>query len=200
MMLQILPALLAFAFVTSVTPGPNNMMLMASGANFGFRRTVPHMLGIAIGFTAMVFLVGVGLAGLFLAEPRLGKALGIVSLLYMLWLAWKITHAAPPQAQSSKARPLSFLQAAAFQWVNPKAWAMALSACALYAPDQTVWAVGFVALVFGAVNLPSVSVWAAAGQGLRGFLTDRRRLVLFNWAMAGLLVLSMLPALRQLAP
>lgn len=200
MMLQILPALLAFAFVTSVTPGPNNMMLMASGANFGFRRTVPHMLGIAIGFTAMVFLVGVGLAGLFLAEPRLGKALGIVSLLYMLWLAWKIAHAAPPEAQSSKARPLSFLQAAAFQWVNPKAWAMALSACALYAPDQTVWAVGFVALVFGAVNLPSVSVWAAAGQGLRGFLTDRRRLVLFNWAMAGLLVLSMLPALRQLAP
>ena len=131
MMIQILPALLAFAFVTSVTPGPNNMMLMASGANFGFRRTVPHMFGIAIGFTAMVFLVGMGLTGLFLAEPRLGKALAVVSVVYMLWLAWKIAHAAPPEERPSEARPLTFLQAAAFQWVNPKAWAMALSACAL---------------------------------------------------------------------
>ena len=197
MMIQILPALLAFAFVTSVTPGPNNMMLMASGANFGFRRTVPHMFGIAIGFTAMVFLVGMGLTGLFLAEPRLGKALAVVSVLYMLWLAWKIAHAAPPEERPSEARPLTFLQAAAFQWVNPKAWAMALSACALYAPDQTARAVGFVALVFGAVNLPSVSVWAAMGQGMRRILTDRRRLVLFNWAMAALLVLSMLPALGE---
>ena len=198
MMLQILPALLTFAFVTSVTPGPNNMMLMSSGANFGFRRTVPHMLGIAIGFTAMVFLVGVGLTGVLLAEPRLAKALALVSVLYMLWLAWKIAHAAPPEASETKARPLTFLQAAAFQWVNPKAWAMALSACALYAPDQTARAVGFVAVVFGAVNLPSVSVWAAMGQGLRRVLTDRRRLVAFNWTMAGLLVLSMLPALPEL--
>lgn len=197
MMHQILPALLAFAFVTSVTPGPNNMMLMASGANFGFRRTVPHMLGIAIGFTIMVFLVGMGLTGLFLAEPRLGKALAVVSVIYMLWLAWKIAHAAPPEERPSEARPLTFLQAAAFQWVNPKAWAMALSACALYAPDQTVRAVATVAVIFGAVNLPSVSVWAAMGQGLRRVLTDRRRLVLFNWAMAALLVLSMLPALGE---
>ncbi len=195
MTLETLPALFVFAFVTSLTPGPNNLMLMASGANFGFRRTVPHMLGVALGFALMAFVVGVGLAGLFASHPGAITVLEVVSLVYMLWLAWKIAHAAAPAEREAGGRPITFLQAAAFQWVNPKAWAMALTAVTVYAPDRSVLAVAMVAAVFGAINLPSVGVWALLGQQVRRFLTTGRRLVVFNWTMAGLLVASLVPVL-----
>ncbi|NUB44022.1 LysE family translocator [Fertoebacter nigrum] len=190
-------ALVAFAFVTSVTPGPNNLMLMASGANFGWSRTVPHMLGIGIGFVAMAFLVGLGLAGVVLALPAAEWALKLASVAYMLWLAWKIANAAPPKEGQAKGRPMTFLQAAAFQWVNPKAWAMALTATAVYAPDRSLASLALVAGVFGAVNLPSVSVWTLIGQQLRRVLTNPARLRAFNWTMAALLVASLYPVLRM---
>ena len=195
MMLETLPALALFAFVTSVTPGPNNLMLMASGANFGFRRTVPHMLGVGLGFVLMTFLVGVGLAGLFQTYPLAVTALEVVSVVYMLWLAWKIAHAAAPKERQAGGTPMTFLQAAAFQWVNPKAWAMALTAVTVHAPDRSLWAVALVAVIFGAINLPSVSLWTLIGQQLRSVLTNTRRLTIFNWTMAGLLVLSLAPVL-----
>lgn len=197
MTLNALFALLAFAFVTSVTPGPNNMMLLASGVNHGFRRTVPHMLGIALGHALMVFLVGLGLAELFQALPWLQLALKLVSVAYMLWLAWKIGTSVAPQGSEMRAKPFSFLQAAAFQWVNPKAWAMALGAVTLYAPDREVTTLAVLALAFCAVNLPSVSLWCAAGQGLRRWLDHPGRLRAFNWVMAGLLVLSLVPILTH---
>jgi threonine/homoserine/homoserine lactone efflux protein len=197
MMLETLPALALFAFVTSVTPGPNNLMLMASGANFGFRRTVPHMLGVSLGFVLMAFLVGVGLAGLFQTYPVAQTALKVISVVYMLWLAWKIAHAAAPKDRQVGVSPMTFLQAAAFQWVNPKAWAMATYAVTLYAPDRSLWAVALVAVIFGAINLPSVSLWTLIGQQLRRVLTNTRRLTIFNWTMAGLLVLSLAPVLWQ---
>lgn len=195
MMLDTLPALALFALVTSVTPGPNNLMLMASGANFGFRRTVPHMLGVSLGFAMMTFVVGVGLAGLFQTYPLTRTAMEVVSVFYMLWLAWKIAHAAAPQDRQAGGTPMTFLQAAAFQWVNPKAWAMATNAVTLYTPDRSLWAVALVALIFGAINLPSVSLWTLTGQQLRRVLTNPRRLTIFNWTMAGLLVLSLVPVL-----
>jgi threonine/homoserine/homoserine lactone efflux protein len=195
MMLETLPALALFAFVTSVTPGPNNLMLMASGANFGFRRTVLHMLGVSLGFVLMAFLVGVGLAGLFQTYPVAVTALEVVSVVYMLWLAWKIAHAAAPKDRQVGGTPMTFLQAAAFQWVNPKAWAMATYAVTLYAPDRILWAVALVAVIFGAINLPSVSLWTLIGQQLRRVLTNTRRLTIFNWTMAGLLILSLAPVL-----
>jgi threonine/homoserine/homoserine lactone efflux protein len=195
MMLETLPALALFAFVTSVTPGPNNLMLMASGANFGFRRTVPHMLGVSLGFVLMAFLVGVGLAGLFQTYPVAVTALEVVSVVYMLWLAWKIAHAAAPKDRQVGGTPMTFLQAAAFQWVNPKAWAMALTAVTVHAPDRSLWAVALVAVIFGAINLPSVSLWTLIGQQLRRVLTNTRRLTIFNWTMAGLLILSLAPVL-----
>lgn len=195
MMLETLPALALFAFVTSVTPGPNNLMLMASGANFGFRRTVPHMLGVSLGFVLMAFLVGVGLAGLFQTYPVAQTALEVVSVVYMLWLAWKIAHAAAPKDREVGVSPMTFLQAAAFQWVNPKAWAMALTAVTVHAPDRSLWAVALVAVIFGAINLPSVSLWTLIGQQLRRVLTNTRRLTIFNWTMAGLLILSLAPVL-----
>lgn len=192
--LALLPALAAFAFVTSVTPGPNNMMLMASGANFGFRRTVPHMLGVALGFVAMAVLVGIGLMGLMNALPYSYTVLKVVSLVYLLWLAWRIATAAAPEGRIV-GTPMSFLQAAAFQWVNPKAWAMALSAITAYAPGGGIVAVAAVALIFGAVNLPSVSLWVVLGQQMRRALSTPLRLRAFNWTMAGLLVVSTLPVL-----
>ena len=191
---ELVLALVGFAFVTSITPGPNNLMMLASGANYGVRRTVPHMLGIAVGFTVMVALVGVGLMGLFDAFPALHGVLRVASVVYMLWLAWKIATAAPLNGEgTATGRPLTFLQAAAFQWVNPKAWAMALGAIAAYAPTRSLDAVVAVALIFGAVNLPSVGAWAVLGQSLRALLAEPRRLRLFNGAMAALLVLSVLP-------
>jgi threonine/homoserine/homoserine lactone efflux protein len=190
---ELLIALVGFAFVTSVTPGPNNMMLLASGVNFGVRRTVPHMLGISIGHAVMVFLVGLGLAEVFKAWPPALTILKAVSVAYMLWLAWKIAHAGAPGEGRSASRPMTFLEAAAFQWVNPKAWAMALGAVAAYVPDPSVWAYAVVALVFACVNLPSVSVWAGAGQAVRRWLDGPGRLRAFNLGMAVLLVLSLWP-------
>lgn len=188
-------ALLSFAFVTSITPGPNNLMLMASGANFGFRRSLPHMFGISLGHGLMVFLVGLGLAGIFEVFPIAKLGLKAASVVYMLWLAWKIAHAAAPDAGKVGGRPLSFVQAAAFQWVNPKAWAMALGAISAYA-NGGVGSVMIVCAVFACVNLPSISVWVLAGEQLRHLLTNPRRLALFNWTMAGLLVASLWPVLQ----
>ncbi len=190
-------ALLGFCFVTSVTPGPNNMMLLASGVNYGFRRTIPHMLGISMGHALMVGLVGLGLAGVFHSYPPAKTALKVLSVGYMLWLAWKIAHSSAPGAGKAATRPFSFVQAAAFQWVNPKAWAMALGAISAYAPEGGLGIVGLVALVFMAVNLPSVSLWAWAGEALRRWLSEPRRLRLFNWGMAALLVATLIPVLRM---
>lgn len=196
-MQETLLALVGFAFVTSVTPGPNNLMLLASGANFGFRRTVPHMLGISLGHALMVLLVGLGVGGIFAALPALGAALKVAAVIYMLWLAWKIARSAPPEEGDAAGRPFSFWQAAAFQWVNPKAWAMALTATTVYAPGHGLLPMALVALVFASVNLPSVSVWTVLGREVARFLDGEGRLRAFNWTMAGLLVLSLWPVLRM---
>lgn len=197
MTLEILTALSLYAFVTSVTPGPNNVMLMASGANFGFARTVPHMLGVGIGFGVMVFLVGVGLMGVFRAIPHSDLALKVLSVVYMLYLAWKIASASGIDDGPKSSRPMTFLQAAAFQWVNPKAWSMALAAISLYAASQSIGSVAIVAAVFLAVNIPSVSLWALAGTQVRRLLSNPAHLRLFNIAMAALLVLSLYPILQH---
>ncbi|MEP1768014.1 MAG: LysE family translocator [Sulfitobacter sp.] len=192
---ETLTALALFAFVSSATPGPNNLMLMASGANFGYRRTIPHMAGISIGFMVMMFAVGSGLIQLFDRFPVIYDILKIASVLYMIWLAWKIAHAAPVRKRDDAGAPMTFLQAAAFQWVNPKAWAMALTAITVYVGDATLIWLATGALVFGLVNLPSVSMWTIAGQQLQRFLTNPRRLSIYNWTMAGLLILSLYPVL-----
>ncbi len=190
-----LDALMLFAFVTSITPGPNNLMLMASGANFGVRLTVPHMLGVAIGFVFMAVIVGVGLAQVFSAFPTLFTLLKIVSVGYLLYLAYRIATSAAPGTAAASGRPMTFFAAAAFQWVNPKAWAMALTAVSVYAPDQTAKSVAAVAIVFGLVNLPSVGVWAALGQQMRRVLTSPVRMRVFNVTMAVLLMASLAPVL-----
>ncbi|SFQ66000.1 Threonine/homoserine/homoserine lactone efflux protein [Roseivivax halotolerans] len=195
MNLAFLTALLGFAFVATATPGPNNLMLMASGANFGFRRTLTHMLGIAGGVTVMALLVGVGLMALFDAVPALNLVLKVASVGYLLWLAFKIATAAPVEERDADSRPMTFLQAAMFQWVNPKAWAMCLSAITLYAPDRSLLSVAIVAGAFALVCFPAISVWAWLGTVVRKWLSNATRLRVFNITMAALLVASLYPVL-----
>jgi len=183
--------LITFAFVSSITPGPNNLMLLASGANFGVRRTIPHMLGISLGHGGMLFVLGMGLGNVFELYPMLKTVLKVLAVLYMLYLAWKIATASAPKAVSGDAKPLTFLQAAAFQWVNPKAVAMALTAVTVYAPEQSFAVIAATAVTFALVNLPSVSAWAMLGQQMQKFLTNARRLRVFNVSMAALLVGSL---------
>lgn len=191
-------ALLIFAFVSSVTPGPNNVMLLASGVNFGFRRTVPHMLGIAGGFGALLLATGFGVGALLAAFPQLHLALKLAGGAYLLYLAWKIAMTRSLKSGDGQtARPMTFWAAAMFQWVNPKAWVMGVTAMSLYAdPDTPVLSTLLITIAFVLVNFPSVSVWAGFGQSLRGFLSDPDRLRWFNLAMGLLLAASLWPMLR----
>lgn len=201
MNIEILSALAAFAFVSSITPGPNNLMLMAAGANFGFRRSIPHLLGVFIGFVVMVLLVGIGLVGVFDTFPVSYQVLKVFSIAYLLFLAWKIASAQAPSTAAAAGEvsgsPLTFLQAALFQWVNPKAWAMSLTAISVYAPSRSFEAVAFVALVFGAVNLPSISSWTLLGQQMQRVLNSSVRLRSFNILMALLLVATLYPVVIE---
>jgi threonine/homoserine/homoserine lactone efflux protein len=201
MSFDLILALIGFAFVTSITPGPNNLMLLTSGVNFGFRRTLPHMLGIGLGFTFMVVLVGLGLGQIFARFPVLYSVLKIIGAVYMLYLAWAIAHSGPIEGGKEIGRPMRFLGAAAFQWVNPKAWIMALSAISTYSqPEHYIASVMLIAGIFGAVNLPSVSVWALFGVGMRKLLSDPRQVRWFNRLMAFLLIASLWPIIADLLP
>jgi threonine/homoserine/homoserine lactone efflux protein len=195
---ETLAALLVYAFVTSITPGPNNLMLLTSGVNFGFRRSIPHMFGIGIGFVVLLLAVGFGLGAVLTAFPSMHTALKIAGGVYLLYLSWKIAMARSMDSKGEQnARPLTFLDAAAFQWVNPKAWVMAITAMAVYTvPAQPFLSVLLVAGAFGIVNLPSVSVWAGFGTALRGFLSDSTRLKWFNIVMGLLLAATLWPMLR----
>ncbi|TIX42414.1 MAG: LysE family translocator, partial [Mesorhizobium sp.] len=166
-------ALLVYAFATSITPGPNNFMLLASGVNFGFAKTIPHMLGISIGFLVLLLAVGFGLGAVLTAFPALHTGLKVAGGVYLLYLAWKIAMSRSLSGQGeANARPMRFIDAAAFQWVNPKAWVMAITAMAVYAiPEHPFLSVALISIAFTVVNLPSVSVWAGFGMALRGFLS-----------------------------
>lgn len=194
-----LAALALFGFVMSITPGPNNLMVLASGANFGFRRTVPHILGITLGFAFMAALVGFGLGQALLRAPLAQEILRWGGLAYMLYLAARLLGVgggagglAP--AGGAGGRPMRFLEAAAFQWVNPKAWVIALGAVAAYVgPSEPVAGALIVGSVFAIVCLPCVAAWTGFGAGLRAFLSAPGRMRLFNAVMAGLLLLSLAP-------
>lgn len=187
-----LGALALFAFVSTFTPGPNNIMLMTSGANVGFKRTIPHMLGITLGFGAMLILVGVGLMSLFHAYPMTHDILKGLSLAYLLYLTYKIATSSKTEVKDDY-RPMSFLGAVAFQWVNPKGWSMALTAITVYSSGGSWLELAFIAGIFCLANLPSVTFWTAAGIQLQRWLTTPKRVKGFNYGMAVLLLLSTIP-------
>jgi len=199
MSFEIVTALIAFAFVTTITPGPNNLMLMVSGINFGFRRTVPHMLGIAVGMGVMILSIGIGLKEVFDLFPISYTVLKIISMIFLGYLSWKIAMASSMQIGdlNKESKPLNFIQAALFQWVNPKAWIMSVTAVSAYAPDKTVIGMIVVALVFVLISLPSISVWAYLGTQLQKILTNNVKLKIFNISAAILLILSLYPVLTN---
>ncbi len=190
-------ALFLFAFTTSITPGPNNMMLFASGVNFGFARTIPHMFGIGAGFLTLLIAVGLGLGAILHSVPLLYAALKFAGGAYLIWIAWKIGTSRSLSDGRTGAMPMTFLQAAAFQWINPKAWVMAVTAMATYTSEQSyLFSVMVVGIIFAVVNVPSVSTWAGFGSALRQWLSHPVRLKWFNITMAVLLVLSLWPMLK----
>jgi threonine/homoserine/homoserine lactone efflux protein len=194
---ELLLAFIVFAFVTSVTPGPNNMMLLASGINFGLRRSLPHLLGISLGMLVMVSAIGFGLGELLKLYPPLYNVLRYGGAAYLLYLSWKIATAAAPQANGQPGgKPMSFIQAVAFQWINPKAWIMAIAAISTYVPAQPVAAqILLIAGLFALINYPTCSLWILAGSLLRRALENPLWLRRFNYLMASLLVLSLYPML-----
>jgi threonine/homoserine/homoserine lactone efflux protein len=194
---KILFALAVFCAISSITPGPNNLMLMNSGARFGLRRTLPHLIGVTGGFSVMVLLIAAGLGGVFQGSPLLQRILRLVSIAYLLYLAAKIAGAKPfSEGTGGGERPMTFLQAVAFQWVNPKAWSMAVTAAVVYAPTpDPLLAPPLTAGLFGAINLPCVSLWVVLGTQLSRFLTSPLRYRLFNWIAAALLVATLYPIL-----
>ncbi|MEP0519784.1 MAG: LysE family translocator [Hyphomicrobiales bacterium] len=194
---EIFITLVVFAFVTSITPGPNNFMLLASGVNFGFKRTVPHMFGIGGGFLVLLIAVGLGLGELLARFPPLFLALKFAGGIYLLYLAYKIAMSRSMGQEASSGTPMSFIAAAAFQWVNPKAWVMAVTAMATYTDKSSfIASVVLVAGVFVLVNVPSVSAWAGFGSFMRDWLSHPVRLKWFNILMGVLLAISLWPMLR----
>lgn len=192
---ELLGPLVLFAAVMSLTPGPNVVMVTASAANFGFRRVIPHMLGITLGFGFMVMAVGLGLAGLVHAEPRLHTVLKYAGAAYLLYLASRIARADGDSSASARSKPIGFVQAALFQWVNPKGWVFAVGALAAFTTvgGNLLLETSVIAAVNAAACLASVAIWAGFGTIIGRYLGDRRVRKAFNWSMAGLLALSLLP-------
>ena len=197
MPLDVFLALIGFSFVSSVTPGPNNIMLLASGVNFGFRRTIPHMFGIAFGFGILLLATGFGLQQVFEEFPQLQLIIKVLGGAYLVYLAWKIANSGPVEAAEGAGKPMTFMAAALFQWVNPKAWVMAITAMTVYTgqPDF-ISSVFIVCAAFVVVNFPSVSIWCGFGVALREFLSDSKKLKIFNISMALMLIASLWPMLR----
>lgn len=193
--------LAVFCLVATITPGPNNMMLLSSGATYGFRRTSPHIIGISVGGAIMSTLLGFSIANVASRLPGFYPTLHIVSSLYLLWLAWRIARSTGLREVKAGGRPLRVVDAAIFQWVNPKAWAIALGALAGFArPAHLVGDIAVIVLVRTFVGLPSLSLWAGFGLVLKRYLKSPVALRAFNIGMASLLVLSLLPELLEMLP
>ena len=193
--LSLVLALATFCSVTLFTPGPNNLMLMASGLNFGFRRALPHLFGVALGFAVMVLGVGLGLGAVFDAFPAAYAVLKYCGAAYLLYLAWRIATAGPVERDgAAKGRPLTFVEAAAFQWVNPKAWVMAVGATTTYAAVAAFpLNVLLIAGLFGSLGVASSGTWIGFGSALQRVLRNARAVRVFNAVMAALLIASLYP-------
>jgi threonine/homoserine/homoserine lactone efflux protein len=194
---ELVAAMAMFAFVTSVTPGPNNMMLLASGVNFGVKRTLPHWLGVSLGHFVMLLLVGAGLESLLKAYPFVYQVMKVVGFAYLLYLAWGVARSGAPQRNGEEAaQPITFLGAAAFQWVNPKAWIMSIGYFSNYMPtDASLTFVVLTCFMFSAINFPSVGLWVWLGAKLERYLQSNSVRRVFNGTMAVLLIASMVPVL-----
>jgi threonine/homoserine/homoserine lactone efflux protein len=193
-------AIIIFAITTCVTPGPNNAMIMASGLNYGIRRSLPHFSGICLGFSAMVMAVGLGIASLFEQFPLLHMLLKVAGIIYLTYLAARIATAPVAEINEAKGKPFSFLQAAAFQWVNPKAWVLAVGATVTYTviSDTYVLQVLIIALIFLVFGAPCIMLWLWFGSSLKTIMQNPANVRIFNISMALLLMGSLIPVIGDL--
>jgi len=196
LMIEPLP-FVTYTFVMSITPGPNNVMLTASGAHFGLRRTLPHIVGIGVGFAVQLLAVCAGLSALFARWPALQRALGWVGAAYLLYLGWRLLGHSDTEARAAR-RPVTFLEAAMFQFLNPKAWVMTLTAATLFLPQELGLLLrgGYMAGIMEGIGVPCMTVWALFGSSLRGLLAAPRGRLAFNLAMALALATTAVMMLR----
>lgn len=193
-------AVFFFALSSTITPGPNNIMMMSSGVNYGVRASLAHLCGICLGFPAMVLLVGLGFGLIFTTLPWLHTVIKVIGVVYLLWLAWKIAGSGAGQIDTVQNKPLNFWQAAAFQWVNAKAWVMASGAIAAFTTvgGAVLSEVLQIAAAFLLVSFPCVGAWLTFGAMLRRVLNQPHYRQWFNYSMALLLLLSVLPVVYEL--
>lgn len=191
-------ALIGLAIATLFTPGPNNAMLATSGATFGFRRTIPHALGVCVGFPLMVLIVGLFLGQLFQASTLLREFMRWGGAALLLWIAWKIANSAGPETKTGVSRPMTFVGACAFQWINPKGWSMAIAATSQFiVADDPLRTALIVTATFLILGLASSSTWIGLGQAISGWLTTTARHRAFNLTMAALIVLATVELVRH---
>jgi len=198
--MELLIPIFLFALTAAITPGPNNIMIMASGVNFGTQRSLPHLLGISIGFPVMIVLIGLGFGVVFQKFPVAHEAIRIIGIVYLIYLAWRIANAAKQTEAQKPARPFTFLQSALFQWVNPKAWIMASSAIAAYTSigNDIFLEVLLIAFIFFLVAFPSAGSWLVFGAAMQQFLQKPIYQHAFNISMALLLIASIIPVMLEL--
>ncbi|MFM8901413.1 MAG: LysE family translocator [Burkholderiales bacterium] len=195
--LDALLAIALFSFVSSITPGPNNLMLLASGVNHGIRASMPHLMGVNLGFLVLLLAVGFGLGAVFAVYPVVYTLMKWLGIAYLLYLVYAIAGSSAPSGAQVGSKPIGFWAAAAFQWVNPKAWIMAVSVFSSYLPpDHSLLAALWVAVLFAFINAPCIAAWAVFGATLRDRLRSPRVLRIFNCGMAALLFVSLIPLLR----
>ncbi len=189
--------IISFAIATAFSPGPNNLMLLSSGLTFGYRKTLSHIWGIVIGFPLMVMAVGLGVGTVFELFPKLYDILKILGMIYLLWMAWKIANSSGRFSDEgfSKKEPLSFLEALLFQWLNPKAWMMAITSTTSFtnSTENLLIQIFIIAFIYLIVGLGSTSFWALGGLFLQKIISNEHTLKWFNISMAVLIVLSVLP-------
>jgi len=181
-----------FSFATSITPGPNNIMLLSSGLTFGYQKTVPHLLGVIIGFPLMTLCVGLGLGEVFHAYPAILTLLKVLGTLYLLWLAWKIANLSPSLESKQDQVPMKFMPIILFQWVNPKNWIKIITAMSVYVnkPEEALMQIVVITVIFFSTVLISANTWAMGGVILKRLIKSKRGISIFNVTMAILLVLS----------
>ena len=193
-----------FMLVSSITPGPNNTMLMASGVHFGYRRTLAHLMGVQLGFGFMLIAVGLGLHTVLSQFPAFYDVVRFAGAAYMVWMAWSLASARPQfqeqaaieQSAQNEHKPLGFWGAVLFQWVNPKAWVMAVTIMSAYVPPGAgLLQIAPLGLMFAVLGFPCSSVWVGFGSALRSYLQEAFRMRVFNCTMAAALLLSLYPML-----
>ena len=190
-------ALSTFAGIAAITPGPNNLMLAASGANFGLRRTVPHICGVTVGFLSLVVMASLGLSSLFVLFPQILDIARAAGIFFLFFLSWKIATSAPPEGVDKTATPLGFGTALLFQFINPKALVVITSSVTVYIgkTDSLILSTAIITLIFAIVTILATVLWTFGGTLIGDFLKKRRALRRFNFAMAGLLLLTLMPVL-----